>query len=148
LILKEFLSGLLIYFGILNLGVVFALNSVKSVNKNRCSLDIAQTILSITSVRVRKTRIMYGANLSFRQVQKYLCVLLRNGLLEHDVDSGYLITGAGKKFLRLYEDYLERSKGLRQEVERNTKDRLKLESMCFNNTGEVNHVGIEKDSLE
>ena len=127
---------------------MFALNSVRSVNKNRRSLDIAQTILSITSVRVRKTRIMYGANLSFRQVQKYLCVLLRNGLLEHDVDSGYLITGAGKKFLRLYEEYLERSKGLRQEVENNTKDRLKLESMCFNNTGEVNHVGIEKDSLE
>lgn len=127
---------------------MFALNNVRSVNKNRRSLDIAQTILSITSVRVRKTRIMYGANLSFRQVQKYLCVLLRNGLLEHDVDSGYLITGAGKKFLRLYADYLERSKGLRQEVEKNAKDRLKLESMCFNNTGEVNHVGIEKDSLE
>jgi predicted transcriptional regulator len=124
------------------------LNSVRSVSKNRCSLDIVQAMLSIASVRSRKTKIMYGANLSFHQVQKYLSTLLRNGLLEHDVDSGYLITGAGKKFLRLYEDYLEQSKGLRQEVERNTKDRLKLESMCFNNTGEVNHVGIEKDSLE
>jgi predicted transcriptional regulator len=118
------------------------------VNKNRCSLDIVRAVLSIASVRARKTKIMYGANLSFHQVQKYLCVLLRNGLLEHDVDSGYLITAVGKEFLCLYEEYLERSKGLSQEVERNTKDRLKLESMCFNNTGEVNHVGIEKDARE
>jgi len=124
------------------------LNSVRSVNKNRCSLDIVRAVLSIASVRARKTKIMYGANLSFHQVQKYLCVLLRNGLLEHDVDSGYLITAAGKEFLCLYAEYLERSKGLSQEVEKNTKDRLKLESMCFNNTGKDNHVGIEKDALE
>jgi predicted transcriptional regulator len=124
------------------------LNSVRSVNKNRCNLDIARAVLSIASVRARKTKIMYGANLSFHQVQKYLCVLLRNGLLEHDADSGYLITAAGKEFLCLYADYLERSKGLSQEVEKNTKDRLKLESMCFNNTGEVNRVGIGKDALE
>ena len=124
------------------------MNSVRSVNKNRCSLDIVQTILSIASVRARKTKIMYGANLSFRQVQKYLSVLLRNGLLEHDVDSGYLITKAGKEFLSLYTDYLEQSKGLKQEVEKNTKVRLKLESMCFNNTGEVNHVETEKDAMK
>ena len=56
-------------------------------------------MLSIASVRSRKTKIMYGANLSFHQVEKYLSVLLRSGLLEHDVDSGYLITGVGREFL-------------------------------------------------
>ena len=122
------------------------MNSVRSVNKNRRSLDIVRAVLSIASVRARKTKIMYGANLSFHQVQKYLTVLLRNGLLEHDADSGYLTTKAGREFLSLYEEYLERSKGLSQEVEKNTKDRLKLESMCFNNTGEANHVGMQKDA--
>jgi predicted transcriptional regulator len=124
------------------------LNSVRSINKNRCSLDIAREVLSIASVRARKTRIMYGANLSFRQVQKYLSTLLRSGLLEHNDDSGYLITKAGKEFLSLYEDYLTRSKGLSKEVERNTKDRLQLESMCFNSKGEAKHGGIEKDTSE
>ena len=124
---------------------MFALNSVRSMNKNRCSLDIAREVLSIASVRARKTRIMYGANLSFRQVQKYLSTLLNNGLLEHDVDSGYLITEAGRGFLSLYEEYLEQSKGLRYEVERNTKDRLQLESMCFKSKGEAKNGGIEKD---
>ena len=124
------------------------LNSVRSVSKNRRSLDIVQAVLSIALVRVRKTKIMYGANLSFHQVEKYLSVLLRSGLLEHDVDCGYLITGAGREFLSLYEDYLERSNVLRQEVERNIKDRLQLENMCFNNRIETIQTGVEKDDLE
>ena len=45
-------------------------------NKNRRSLDIVREVLSIVSVRVRKTKIMYRANLSFVQVEKYLTVLL------------------------------------------------------------------------
>jgi len=121
---------------------------VRSVSKNRCSLDIVRAMLSIALVRSRKTKIMYGANLSFHQVEKYLSVLLRSGLLEHDVDSGYLITEAGREFLSLYEDYLERSNVLRQEVEKNTRDRLQLENMCFNNRCEVIQTGLEKDSFE
>jgi len=116
-------------------------------NKNRCSLDIAREVLFIASVRARKTRIMYGANLSFRQVQKYLNTLLNNGLLEH-VDSGYLVTEAGREFLSLYEKYLEQSKDLRHEVERNTKNKLQLENMCFNNKCQNKHSEIEKDPSE
>jgi predicted transcriptional regulator len=121
---------------------------VRSVSKNRCSLDIVQAMLSIASVRSRKTKIMYGANLSFHQVKKYLSYLLDSGLLEHDVDSGYLITKAGREFLSLYEEYLERSSVLRQEVERNTKVRLQLENMCFNNKIAAIQTGVEKDDLE
>jgi predicted transcriptional regulator len=107
------------------------LNNVRSVSKNRCSLDIVQAMLSIASVRSRKTKIMYGANLSFHQVEKYLGFLLSSGLLEHDVGSGYLITEVGREFLSLYEEYLEQSNVLRQEVERNNKDRLQLEKYVF-----------------
>jgi predicted transcriptional regulator len=106
---------------------------VRFATKNRGSLDIVQAMLSIASVRSRKTKIMYGANLSFHQVEKYLGFLLDSGLLDHDGDSGYLVTEVGRKFLSLYEEYLEHSMVLRQEVERNNKDRLRLENMCFNN---------------
>jgi predicted transcriptional regulator len=124
------------------------LNSVRSVSKNRCSLDIVRAMLFIASVRSRKTKIMYGSNLSFHQVEKYLRFLLRSGLLEHDVDSGYLITALGREFLSLYEEYLERSNVIRQEVERNTKDRQQLENMCFNNRVETIQTEVEKDDLE
>ena len=124
------------------------LNNVRSVGKNRCSLDIVRAMLSIASVRSRKTKILYGANLSFHQVEKYLSFLLRSGLLEHAVDSGYLITGVGREFLSLYEEYLERSNVLRQEVERNTKDRLQLENMCFKNRIENIQTLVDEDDLK
>jgi predicted transcriptional regulator len=116
-------------------------------NKNRGSLDIVQEVLSIVSVKVRKTRIMYGANLSFAQVEKYLTLLKRSGLLEYDGDSGYLITDMGIKFLQLYDDYLERSTRMREEVEKTMEDRLRLENMCFNNKTDTKQMGNEKDDL-
>ena len=48
------------------------LKNKRTMNKNRRRLDIVREVLSIASVKVRKTRIMYGANLSFVQLEKYL----------------------------------------------------------------------------
>ena len=125
-----------------------SLKDRRSMNKNRCSLDIAREVLSIASVKVRKTRIMYGANLSFLQLEKYLSALLGSGLLVHDGDSGYLVTGTGMEFLQMYADYIERSTRLREDVERNTIERLRLENMCFNKNCEFNHNRVASDDLK
>jgi predicted transcriptional regulator len=109
---------------------MLSLKDRKTVNKNRGCLDIVREVLSIAIVRVCKTRIMYGANLSFHQLEKYLRALLGNSLLSFDGDSGYLTTASGKEFLALYEDYLKRNTHLGKEVERNIKDREHLENMC------------------
>ena len=109
----------------------------RTMNKNRCGLDIVREVLSIASVKVRKTKIMYGANLNFLQVEKYLNALVGNGLLKCDGYYGYLTTGTGLEFLQLYEDYLKQSTRLKAEVEKNAKDRLRLENMCFNNKSDV-----------
>ena len=117
-------------------------------NKNRHNLDIVREVLSIALAKVRKTKIMYGANLSFIQLEKYLSLLMGSGLLKHDSDSGYLTTGTGMEFLSLYENYIKRSTRLMEEVERNTRDRLLLESMCFGNKNETNQTEIRKDNLK
>ena len=109
------------------------LKNKRTVNKNRGRLDIVRDVLSIASVKVRKTRIMYGANLSFVQLEKYLMLLQGSGLLEHDGDSGYLVTERGIKFLQLYDGCLEESTRLKGEVEKNIEDMLRLENMCFSN---------------
>ena len=114
-----------------------SLKDRKPANKNRSSIDIVREVLSIALVKVCKTRIMYRANLSFHQLEKYLRALLGNALLSFDGESGYLTTTSGKEFLALYEDYLERSMHLIGEVENNTKDRQHLENMC----------GFRKDDL-
>ena len=99
---------------------------------NRQSLDIVQDMLSVASVRVRKTRIMYQANLSYVQVEKYLRHLLENGLVDHDGDFFYIITRKGLDFLRLYREYVERCRLIKEQLDKTTVDRLLLESMCSN----------------
>ena len=97
---------------------------------NRHSLDITRDILLVASVKVRKTRIMYQANLSFVQVKKYLHALLMKELLRRDGDSCYLITNKGLKFLELYDQYLDKCKAIREQVDKSTKERVLLENMC------------------
>lgn len=99
----------------------------------RYSLDIVRDMLLVATVRVRKTRIMYQANLSYRHMEKYLNGLLENGLIECDDFACYIVTSKGKEFLQMYDEYLERQRMIREEIKGASKDRLLLETMCFNN---------------
>jgi predicted transcriptional regulator len=118
------------------------LNVSKNSNKNRDRLDIVRDMLTAASTNARKTRIMYQANMNFAQVERYLKILLNQGLLEHDGRFCYLITEKGKEFLKLYTDYLERRKRLNEEVNGTAKRRLLLERMCFNFDDEINQSEI------
>ena len=63
-------------------------------------------ISNIMSIRGTKTAIMYGANLSYAQTQRYLKILQDNGFLEQvkDPENGrgvFVPTEKGKKLLEL-----------------------------------------------
>jgi len=52
---------------------------------------------------VLKTKIMYEAFVSFSQLEEYIALLLRNGLLEHDeLKKTYKTTEKGLRLLELY----------------------------------------------
>jgi predicted transcriptional regulator len=109
------------------------LNSVKAKKKgksNRSSLDIVRDILSIASVKARKTKIMYQANLSYMQVQKYLRALLEKDLLNHYDNSFYLITMKGLQFLKLYDKHVELCRRLEEQMEEYNRERMRLDRMC------------------
>lgn len=82
-------------------------NSSRRVRK-RSEMDIMASILNEAHEDVRKTRIMYRCNLSHRQLEVYLKLLLRMGFLvfHSDKDSSKLglfkTTGKGLKFLDAY----------------------------------------------
>ena len=104
----------------------------KNKGSNRHSLDIVRDILFVASTSVRKTRIMYQANLSYVQVKKYLHDLLEQGLLKHDEDSCYLVTDKGVEFLELYDNYVERCRLIKEQVHQSMKEKKILENMCSN----------------
>jgi predicted transcriptional regulator len=119
------------------------LKSANNKSGNRHSLDIVRDMLLIASVRVKKTRMMYQANMSYYQVKKYLQNLLEKNMLEYDGTSYYLITKKGLEFLRLYSKYVERKTKLEEQKKQSLKKRRLLEQMCFGRKCDHFIVGVK-----
>ena len=119
----------------------------KNSRSNRNSLDIVRDILSVASVKVRKTRIMYQANLSYVQVQKYLHDLLEKDLLGHDGNSFYFITRKGLQFLKLYDEHVELCRRLEEQVEEVNRERMRLDRMCSNHNDDCEERKLRKTAL-
>lgn len=117
----------------------------RSGNKNRGRLEIVRDMLSVSTERTKKTRIMYQANLSYRLMEKYLRELLESGLLECDDESCYVITWRGKEFLQLYEEYVDECHRLHEEIRGVRKDKLLLENMCFNDSENLKRLLKERE---
>lgn len=71
------------------------------IGEKRSSLEILQEIIRLANDGNKKTRIMYGANLSYDMLSKYMDFLLDKGFVTLDVGTGrYAVTAAGHEFLR------------------------------------------------
>lgn len=72
---------------------------------NRGKIQIMGDVLSLATSGIKKTHIMYKANLSYEQVLLYLSELISKGLLAHDTSQEgmvYRTTDKGREFLRYY----------------------------------------------
>ena len=66
---------------------------------NRKRLEIVRDVLLAAEGSSKKTHIMYGANLSYKLVTRYLAAMTKAGLLRTSNNSSYLVTDEGKIFL-------------------------------------------------
>jgi predicted transcriptional regulator len=69
--------------------------------RKRNDIDIIASILNEANRGARKTRIMYRCNLSHKQLQAYLKLLLGMGLLESPSDL-FKTSVKGRKFVDAY----------------------------------------------
>jgi predicted transcriptional regulator len=77
---------------------------------NRGKIQIMGDVLALGTSGIRKTHIMYKANLSYEQVHLYLGELIGKRLIEQDVSPDgvvYRTTEKGREFLRHYTRVLE-----------------------------------------
>jgi len=77
---------------------------------NRESLDIIDLILLVCMNGTMKTHVMYKCNLNSRQVQDYLELLLKFGLLERATEekrTTYQTTERGRRFIKAYAELFE-----------------------------------------
>ena len=72
---------------------------------NRGKIEIMADVLALSTSGIKKTHIMYRANLSYEQIIHYLTQLLGKGLLAQDISDGALVyrtTEKGREFLNCY----------------------------------------------
>ncbi len=77
---------------------------------NRGKIQIMGDVLALATSGIRKTHIMYKANLSYEQVYLYLEELIGKRLVAQDVSSDgvvYRTTEKGREFLQYYTHLME-----------------------------------------
>lgn len=82
-----------------------------TVNRRRSNIEIIADMLKVGESGAGKTKIMYSANMSYSQIQKYLDFLMGQGFIDK-VDLGgpvasYQVTESGLKLLRLINSITE-----------------------------------------
>ncbi len=97
---------------------MYSLEQVPPIVSNRSRVEILANILNVAERATLKTHIMYKANLSHRQLEKYLGFLEANGMLLQvlDIETGtrrYKVTDKGIDFLK---DYAHLSNAYGQEI--------------------------------
>jgi len=100
----------------------------------RNRLDIVKDILSILEVAgargSKKTHIMYGANLSYKLLKRYLDEVLDAGLI-YKYKSFYVITKKGKLFLQTYGDYDRENREVEKHAVRLNNGKTELTKMLL-----------------
>jgi predicted transcriptional regulator len=96
------------------------------VAKRRDKLYIVSEILEIAKDGTLKTQIMYGANLSFTQLNDYLKFMLKNNLLKKIVENDKEIYKATEKGLNFLQRYREITELLKDEENNNHNNGVKI----------------------
>lgn len=99
----------------------------------RSKFDIIADILSVVKGNgsARKTQIMYGANLSYTVLTRYLAEVLEACLLRFENSKRcYVLTEKGRKFLEHYREYSRRNRHVERQLETVNAKRKVLEELC------------------
>ncbi len=100
----------------------------------RDRLDIIADILQAArDANVKKTRIMFQANLSYKVLQRYLSNVVEASLLSFDrFQNYYTLTDKGRTFLNTYTDYSQSSRNAQKIFSDIQSKRVLLEKLCGN----------------
>jgi len=98
----------------------------------RSRLEIIRDVLQVAEGAgdngSKKTHIMYGANLSYKLLTRYLGEVLDAGLVCKD-ESCYNITDKGREFLQVYGDYEETHREIEKHSVQLNSGKEELEKM-------------------
>jgi predicted transcriptional regulator len=95
----------------LSIGHIEMMTTMSERKNNRGKIQIMGDVLALATSGIKKTHIMYRANLSYEQVHLYLGELIGKRLITQDVSSSdgvvYRTTEKGREFLLHYTRLVE-----------------------------------------
>ncbi len=97
--------------------------------KNRDIIDIVAAVLKAAGDGSNKTRIMFGANLSYKLLEKYLHNVIRLGFVATN-GSDYQLTDDGRLFLLRYKSFHDNRFRLEQSARHLDEERTFLSKLC------------------
>jgi predicted transcriptional regulator len=101
----------------------------------RNRLDIIADVLEVTKGGARKTQIMYGANLSYTLLTRYLKNVMDMGLVKREDGSIFKLTEKGSDFLQEFNDYLEHRGEVEEQLTDIEYEKVMLENRFLNDEG-------------
>lgn len=105
---RDVVSARMVFLGKYILQARRMLTSIRKNNRGR--FEIIANILELATVRVKKTHVMYRANLSYQQTLYYFKEMQEKGLIgQHEEQGGivYLTTEKGREYLGHFSEMLE-----------------------------------------
>src|SRR5215217_6798768 len=102
---------ILLIYPALSIGHIEMMTTMSERKNNRGKIQIMGDVLALATSGIKKTHIMYRANLSYEQVHLYLGELIGKRLITQDVSSSdgvvYRTTTKGREFLLHYTRLVE-----------------------------------------
>ena len=99
--------------------------------KNRDRVSIVAAILEAATGGANKTHIMFGANLSFSLLEKYLDVAVNSGFIRPE-NSKYHLTERGHEYLNEYRHFERRYIGAQKTLQSLSCEREGFAKFCEN----------------
>jgi predicted transcriptional regulator len=99
----------------------------------RSKFDIIADILQVVKGNngAKKTKIMYGANLSYQVLTRYLAEVLEACLIKFEKSKHcYVLTAKGREFLQHYREYSRRNRHVERQLETVNAKKKVLEELC------------------
>ncbi|MCD6465207.1 hypothetical protein J7L27_02435 [Candidatus Bathyarchaeota archaeon] len=97
----------------------------------RCYLRIMADILLVLATRrnTKKTHIMYGANLNYTLLNRYLNDALNANLIRRGYEGYYEITDKGKIFLDVYQSYVKEKEEIEEKIMKIKSKEIRLQRL-------------------
>jgi len=100
--------------------------------KYRNRLEIIADVLEVVSTGAKKTQIMYGANLSYALLCRYLDEVMTMDLVRAGDASVYSLTEKGHGFLLAFDDYRNRRVEVEEQLTDVNHEELRLVNRFLN----------------